>query len=275
MKNPFGAKQKAEKMRDASEALSAGAEPAEKLSVGVPLPRLMPSSLRASPEIVMLGDARSAIAERFRRLASRVGGRGAEAAQVLVVTSPAPGEGKSFVSLNLALAFANGQDATVLVDCDLRRPQIQNWLTPSPGLGLSELLAGQVDLDHVLLSLKNSPLSIVPAGRPVRDPMKLIDAESFSRLIEDLRRRFQRIIVDLPPIVPFTDAELAAREADGVLMVVRAGQTPRSMYQKALTLITAAPIVGTVLNDTTRGLADMGRYDDHYYSKYYEKDRRE
>ena len=163
----------------------------------------------------------------------------------------------------------------LLLDADLRRPTVERWLSPEPQLGLSELLTGQTELDHVLLTLENTPLRVLPAGAPPSDPVDLLSSDYAGVLVGALRQRFSRVIIDTPPIVPFTDADAIGMRADGLLLVARAGSTRRAMLSQAAASVTSTRILGTVLNDVTFNLADR----DHYYAaqkyhEYYARDRK-
>ncbi len=243
----------------------------ESLAAGVPLGQIVPRTLVASPTIVMLGSTPTVAAEKFHRLKTKIVNEYKDAAQVIVVTSAAPREGKSLVALNLALAFAGDPGRTVLVDADLRRPTVHRVISPEAGLGLSEVLRGSLPLDHALVRLKNSALRILPGGKPEPNPVDLLASSACKSLLGRLREEYQRVIVDTPPVVPFTDADALSAHADGVILVVRAGSTPRTAFTQALSLITSARILGTVLNDVTFSVADYGHYHDYYHS-YYQKD---
>jgi receptor protein-tyrosine kinase/non-specific protein-tyrosine kinase len=247
-----------------------------KLTAGVPLPKLIKRRLTSNPELVMLADHRSVTAERFRRLKTMLQHGADGGPQVIVVTSAAPSEGKSVVATNLALAFAGDhQGEVLLIDADLRRPTVERWLSPAPKLGFSELLLGQTEVDHVLLELENSPLRVIPAGTPPRDPVELLSAAMTGRLLETLRTRFQRIVIDTPPIVPFTDADAVGRYADGVLLVARSGSTRRAMLLQALASVTSTQLLGLVLNDVTYSLADReSYYSAKNYYEYYDRERK-
>ena len=252
-------------------ARAAHPTPAKKLTAGIPLAKVIKRRLVESPEIVMVSKRNSAGAEKFRRLKTMLVGAGREL-QVLVVTSPTPGDGKSFVAINLALAFAAEQRGRVLLlDGDLRRPTIDGWLTPPPKLGLSELLRGDTELDHVVLTLENSDLAVLPAGTRTTDSGELLSSARAGELIAKLRTQYDRIIIDTPPIVPFTDADAIGAQSDGALMVARSGQTRRSNYAQALRLITSTKVVGTVLNDHVQR---SGTSEERHYEEYYRRERK-
>lgn len=247
----------------------------DEVTSGVPLAKLIKRKLAAVPELVMLTQPRSVGAEKFRRLKTVLSNEAEESPQVIVVTSAAPGEGKTLVSTNLALAFAADRSGEVLlIDADLRRPSVELWLDPPPKLGLAEILRGKIELEHAILTMTNSPLRILPAGKRPPDPVELLSSEAASELISELRQRYIRIIIDTPPIVPFTDADVLGANADGILVVARSRSTPRSMFMQALAAVTSTRLLGTVLNDTTYSLADRESYFiDKQYRKYYEEER--
>ncbi len=247
----------------------------DKLSVGVPLAKLIKRKLIKSPELVLLHDTRSVAAEKFRRLKTVLANEASDSPQVLVVTSATPSEGKTLVSTNLALAFAaDRQGEVLLLDADLRRPSIGRWLAPAPTLGLTEILSGKIEIDHAILELENSPLKILPGGAIARDPVELLSSDQARQMLSALRRRFSRIIIDTPPIIPFTDADVIGGLADGALVVARSGATQSSILMQALASVTSTRVMGMVLNDTTYNLADRENYymDKQYY-RYY-KDRK-
>jgi capsular exopolysaccharide synthesis family protein len=223
-----------------------------------------------------LPNQRSLSSEKFRRLKTLLMNQTEVNAQVIVVTSPGAREGKSAISINLALTFAaNENEKTLLVDADLRRPSQADKLQPPPKLGMSEILDGRAELDHAVISLEDSPLEVLPAGGSVSDPVELISSEAAKSLFAELRRRYQRIIVDTPPIIPFTDADAIGALADGVLLVVRAGATPVSGYQQAVSAVTSAKVLGAVLNEAAFSVADWNSYEKYDYEIYYGKDPEE
>jgi capsular exopolysaccharide synthesis family protein len=249
----------------------------QKYAVGVPLAKLIKRKLTKAPELVMLHDTRSVPAEKFRRLKTVLANEAEESPQVIVVTSATPSEGKTLVSTNLALAFAADRRGDVLLlDADLRRPSVGRWLSPVPTLGLTEILSGKIEIDHAILELENSPLKILPGGAPARDAVELLSSDSAREMLATLRRRFARIIIDTPPIVPFTDADILGGLSDGVIVVARARSTPQAMLLQALSAVTSTRILGMVLNDTTFSLADRDNYyvDKQYYQYYHKQKRR-
>jgi capsular exopolysaccharide synthesis family protein len=223
-----------------------------KVTAGVPLAKIIKPRLVNAVEIVVQGRSPSAAASRIRQLRARLDDLQPEAPQTIVLTSAGSAEGKSFVAMNLALAFAAEREgAVLLLDADLRRPSIGRWITPAPKVGLAELLAGRTDLEHALLELGNCPLHVLPAGEPPVDPLELLVSDALEELTVLLRRDYRRIVIDTPAIVPFTDADLVARFSDGVLIVARLGLTRRGPLMQAIASVTSAPVLGTLLNDVS------------------------
>jgi receptor protein-tyrosine kinase/non-specific protein-tyrosine kinase len=222
-------------------------------------------------ENVMATAPRSLAAESYRRLANKLA-KGAEESQVLVVTSSIPDEGKTSVAMNLAQAFAaDAAGETLIVDADLRRPSVHKWLKQPPGLGLTEVLSGKVGLEHAVHGLKDSSLRVLPAGTPCRDPLELLGSSRARETIQTLRQFYRRVVIDTPPIVLFTDADAVAKLADGILLVARCGLTPRKSYEEAIGLLNSGPILGVVLNQYSRNIADGPLDRGSYYSSYYKR----
>ena len=234
-----------------------GGERNTRITAGIPLTEITKRSLRKAPELVVQTGRRTRTAARFRDLCTRLDTIGSDPLRTLVVTSARNGEGKSVVAMNLALAYAaSGNGDVLLIDADLRRPCVAGWLDPSPQLGLFELLSDQTDLPHVLLGLQNSPLHVLPAGTVPADPLEALVTGRLEQTMAELKRSFHRIVIDSPPIIPYTDADLLARFADGALIVARAGHTRKGELLQAIASMTGAPVVGTLLNDATPRAAD-------------------
>jgi len=259
-----------------NESLWAGPRPADALesvqreapvTSGVPLVKLIKRRLLPAPEIVLLSNPRSLAAEKFRRLRTVLANQ-PEMPQVIMVSSACPGEGKTTVALNLALAFASSEK-TLLIDADMRRPSIRTKLQPEPQLGFNEVLREAVELDHVILQLENTDLEILPDVTRDPESMKLLCSDRARSLIPELRTQYQRIIIDTPPVLPFTDADIIGQHTDGAIFVVRSGVTSVNECRQARQSFTSTRILGMVLNDATYSLADRERYT-HSYAEYYD-----
>jgi receptor protein-tyrosine kinase len=216
----------------------------------------------------------SPLAERYRRLRlclEQGTPKHPFRPQLTVISSAVPGEGKTTTAMNLALAYAEERrQRTLLIDADLRRPSVSRYITPQPALGLSEVLAAKTPLDHALIELSDSKLWVLPSGAPSEQPLELLQKKDFGRMIAELRSRFDRIVIDAPPTVPFTDAAVLASHADGALLVVRAGTTTAPLIRRARESLDAAKVLGIVLNDVVFTVVDRAfyRYDDYEPGPY-------
>lgn len=246
---------------------SAPASPAER---NTQIIKEMPCRLADVPENVVVGDTDKFAAENFRRLKSVLSREGRQI-QVIVITSPVPGDGKSFVAANLAAAFAEDHELpTLLLDADLRRPSIKRFLEPGPQVGFESVLDRSQPLERTIHRPRNSLLHVLPTAKPMKDPMTQLSSAAFRDVLTELRKKYRKIIIDTPPIVPFADADIIGQSSDGVLLVVRAEETPRPLYREAIDAIRSTEVLGTVINASIPNLVDRSRSADQYYYRYYE-----
>jgi capsular exopolysaccharide synthesis family protein len=206
---------------------------------------------RLAPLGITALEPHSAVAEQYRALRTRISQVEQERYyRAILVTSPSPGDGKSVTSLNLALAMAQEFHRRVLlVDADLRDPSLHRLLGIPARPGLSDVLAGSASLDEVMVSLPNCRLTAIPAGSPVDRPSEMLGSAEMRRVLDTLRTQFDRLIVDTPPAAPLADVGVLSPLADGVLLVVRAGRTPRPAIDRAIEDLGPGRIIGLVLND--------------------------
>lgn len=206
----------------------------------------------------------------FRRLAKRVldlckpGG-----ALTLMVTSSMRGEGKTTIASHLAISLARRRKKTVLlVDADLRRPQIHRLFGLDRQNGLAEILEGDLTIQAACKSSTAEHLKVITAGRVTRNPSKLFENERLTELMKELKADFDAIIFDFPPTIPVSDPEVVGKMVDGVLFVFLAGKTPREVGQRGVSILERAEanILGVVINDLTEVLPYHYRYK---YYKYY------
>lgn len=234
----------------------------------------VPWKFSDDPHLVMLDRPDSPVAERYRRI--RVSLEHATfdfpiQPQVIVITSAIPGEGKTTTATNLALAYAEDRKhRTLLIGADLRGPAVSRYLTPRPAIGLAGVLAGKAHLDQALIEMSDSRLWVLPEGAPSETPLGIVRSEHLGNLIAALRRRFDRIIIDTPPTVPFTDAAILARHADAALLVVRARSTTKTLIRRAWESMSGTNILGIVLNDVEFSVVDRyyNKYDDYEPGRY-------
>ena len=190
-------------------------------------------------------------AERYRALRARVAQREElTPMRVIAITSPGVGEGKSVTAVNLALTMAQEfQRNVLLVDGDLRTPVVHSLLGIESGPGLSDVLSGTATLDQALLVLPELHLTVLTAGAVPEYPAELLGSSAMRRTMDALRTRFDRIVIDLPGLMPLADVGTVAPMVDGTLMVVRVGVTQRPALDEALAAFDEQKVLGIVLNE--------------------------
>jgi capsular exopolysaccharide synthesis family protein len=183
--------------------------------------------------------------------------------QVICVTSPGPGEGKSTTAANLAITLAQQGAHTLLVDADLRRPLVHKAFNLVQEPGLTDILVGTATLREAVRPNVISGLDVLPGGALPPNPSELLGSEAMHRLVAELRTQFDYIIFDTPPALAVTDATVLGATADAVILVLRAGETEETAAQRTVELFrrVQARIAGTVLNGVEK---QRDRYY-HYY----------
>jgi capsular exopolysaccharide synthesis family protein len=169
---------------------------------------------------------------------------------VIAVTSSVRGEGVSVTAANLALTAARGRDARVaLVDCDLRRGGLTNLFGMPQRAGLADVLTGKTEIGEALGRYHDGHLAVVGAGRaPGSESASLLANNRFTQALALLRTLFDEIYLDVPPALATADAQVVAHKVDGIVLVARAGVTPREQIASAVRSLAGAPVWGMVLN---------------------------
>lgn len=222
-----------------------------------------------SQALVAAVDLRSNDAEAYRQLrTSLLFSQSGRVLKTIVVTSPAPGDGKSTVASNLAVTFAQQGMRVLLVDCDLRRSSLHNIFRVRREPGLTQVLRGELALEAAMRVTGVDNLFLLSAGPLVAAPAELLGAPQMRALLDRLTHDFEVIILDSPPVLVASDAAVLAATADGTLVVLRAGQTEEGDAQLAVEQLTAvgAQVVGAVLNDPDAAARRHGGYQ---YAGYY------
>jgi succinoglycan biosynthesis transport protein ExoP len=221
-------------------------------------------------ELVAQHLPKSQMSEAFRALRTALLlSRADKPPQVILVTSALPREGKTTAAANLAVTLAQLGDKTVLVDADLRKPGIGRLLNLGSGkyAGLSSYLAGVSTLDLVTVPHPAIPnLAAIPTGPLPPNPADLLSSHKMTDAIAELRKTYKFIVIDSPPIMAATDAVILSVQADGVLLVVRSGETPKEAFTRTRDLLTSvnSRLLGVVLNAVDASAPD------YYYSyRYY------
>jgi capsular exopolysaccharide synthesis family protein len=220
--------------------------------------------------LITYEDPKSPISESYRSLRTNIMYSSADKIiRSLLISSPQPGEGKSTTTANLAIALAQLRKRTLLIDADLRKPVQHNVFEQSRGPGLSEYLIGEVeDFSTIIKPTKIENLSIVTAGGLPPNPSELLGSGRMTALIARLEQEWDMVLFDSPPIVAVTDSSMISSEIDGMVMVVKAGQTNKAAIDRALDTIAnvRSPLIGVILNVASPETL-AGKYS-YYYSYY-------
>ncbi|MCG3163336.1 MAG: hypothetical protein JMDDDDMK_04730 [Acidobacteria bacterium] len=237
----------------------------------IPVERLVQSRLHQ--RLIVLTEPTAPECEQYRTLRTQLFHAAEKRqTQVVVVTSALAGEGKTSTALNLALAVAQSKESRVLViDGDLRRPNIASYLGMRPKLGLSEVLKGEVETLDPIVCLDEPELYVLPISREAANPTELLSSERFAETVKELRDYFDFILIDSPPVMPFADARLLSNIADAVILVVRAEKAPYETVEKAVEVLPSGRILGVVLNDAQH-IRETDYYD--YYYSYTQREQR-
>ena len=184
--------------------------------------------------------------------------------QSLVITSAAPGDGKSFTSANIAISMAQHKSNTLLIDADLRRGVLHNTFGVPKEPGLTNYLTGMVNFQHVLNETLIPNLSLISCGSLLPNPSELLGSHQMQRFLDEARRKFDIIIFDSPPLNAATDAIVIGTQVDALVLVIRSGVTDRDVAKQKLELFRNVPvrILGVVLNGTS---AEFGHEGYSYY----------
>jgi capsular exopolysaccharide synthesis family protein len=171
--------------------------------------------------------------------------------RVIAVASPNKGAGKSTVALNLAVSFAMEVDYTsLLVDADLRDPDLRNLLGIGPGAGLADYLLGRSQIEDLLVHPALGNLVVLPGGAPVANSSELMRSPMMADMVRELRDRYENrmVVFDVPPVLSGADTLALSSYMDGVVLLVEEGKTSREELERACALLSHANVIGIVLN---------------------------
>ena len=217
------------------------------------------AALEGNKRRITLLQPESFVAEQFRTLRGRIDAMSAkQPLRTIVVTSPNPGDGKTTAAINLATVTALSLGRRVLlVDCDLRKPKVHLALGLRPEAGLAEVLTGSKSLEEAILKVENMNLDVLAVrGRPP-NPSELLSSANMIELIEELAKRYDRVILDTPAALGMPDAKAVAELADGIVLVVRADVTSRRDVESSIDLVDRRRVLGLLLNGAQMA---QGRY---------------
>lgn len=221
-------------------------------------------------ELITHQDPKSPVAEAFRTIRTNLQFSSLDSEiRTIAITSAGPGEGKSTVLANLAVALAQSDKKVILVDSDLRRPTVHKKFGIENTTGLTNLLINGLTED-VLRDVGVPNLKVVTCGPLPPNPSELLGSKMMDKVIEFLKGHADMVLFDCPPVVAVTDAALLGRKLDGVIMTVRLGVVQQDALKRAKTLLenVQARVLGMVLNGVNAANGGYGYYYYYYYDSH-------
>ncbi len=258
-------------------------EDVEKISKS-PIIGYIPSISEEESKLVVFAKPKSQITESFRSIRANLKYIvGKNKNQVILVSSSMPSDGKSFVSMNLASVISLAGNKTIIIGYDLRKPKIHTFFNLKNNIGLSTYLIGKNTIDEVIQHTEFNNLDIIASGHIPPNPSELIDSEENAELIRELRKRYDAIILDTPPISLISDAITLTKESDINIVIVRLGQTNKHIFSSTINDLENRDkvrfnfILNGISNSSSRygygGFGGYGGYGSGY--GYYDEDKQE
>ena len=229
--------------------------------------RAVPSEF--APELLVHERPTSGIAEAARSLRTNLMFMNPDRPyRRLLVTSAAPSEGKTTVAVSIAVSLAQGGQRVCIIDCDLRRPRLHRIFDRAGDIGLMNAILGEATVEDVAKPTVVPNLYCIPCGPIPPNSADVVSSERFRRLLDEISSKFDRVVLDSPPIVAVTDSAIVSTLVDGVVFVVRAFKTSVNLCRSGLRTLqdVDAPIAGAVLN-----AVNLNRHEYNYYHYYYYK----
>jgi len=189
----------------------------------------------------------------------------------IIITSALPNEGKTTSCCNLGITLAQTGIRVLLIDCDLRRPALHKEMMLNQSPGLSEILTKKASLNEALQVTEHPNLTAVCAGESPRNAIELLREKDMKISIDELSKNYEYIIIDMPPVNLVADVAIVSKLADGIVLVVREGETKHREFERAVTSLeyTDSKIIGVILNDVNINRIYGTRYEYKKYNKYY------
>ena len=234
---------------------------------------------KIEPHIVSFHDPSSPIGEQYKIIRTNVQSmKSTRGLKTFVVTSSINGEGKTVTCVNLVIEMAgdlNGKNI-LLIDADMRKGRVAQYLGLNKTPGLSEILKGEIEPDAAFVSPNINNLTIIPSGKVPKNPAELLGSKKMKVLLESLKARFDYIFIDSPPVVPLTDPCILGGLADGVILVAQAGRTQRDMIKHVEQRLTQAHcnLLGYIITNVEYHLPTyLYRYVNKYSDESYYKEK--
>ncbi|MGA2915429.1 MAG: polysaccharide biosynthesis tyrosine autokinase [Sedimentisphaerales bacterium] len=218
-------------------------------------------------------DPKSPAAEAYRTIRTAIFfGVPKGQARTILVTSPMPSDGKTTMVSNLAIAIAQAGQKTLVVDADFRKPMQHKifGFANETEKGLSSILAGQISIDEAVRHCPTEGLDLLTSGPDVPNPSELLNSEAFANLLKELTHRYDRIIIDSPPLTPVADSQILAAICDITILVIRAEKSTKKASQQAREALAGvgAHVLGAIVNDVSPRHSRYGYYSHYGYYGY-------
>lgn len=214
-------------------------------------------------ELIVQNEPKSPVSEQYRTIRTNIMYSSIDKEmKTILFTSAAPNAGKSTTAANVAIAFAQAGHSTLLIDADLRRPTMHYTFELGNPRGLSSAIVGESEIEQVIRQTEIDNLDIITSGPVPPNPAELLQSKKMQHLLKTVQMQYDNIIIDSPPLLSVSDAQILGPQADGTIMVVSSNDSDKDQLEKAKDLLgkTDTNIIGVVLNRK-----DMGSKDSYYY----------
>lgn len=214
-------------------------------------------------ELIVRNEPKSPVSEQYRTIRTNIMYSSVDnEMKTILFSSAAPNAGKSTTAANVAVAFAQAGNRTLLIDADLRRPTTHYTFEMNNARGLSSAIVGEAEIEQILRQTDVDNLDIITSGPVPPNPAELLQSKKMEHLLKTVNMQYDNIIIDSPPLLSVADAQILGTRVDGTILVVNSEDSDRDQLQKAKDLLnkTDTNIIGVVLNQR-----DMGSKDSYYY----------
>lgn len=215
------------------------------------------SDTKLEHPLVVIGEADPLAVEQYRVLYTKLEHiSSGNSYKTFAITSAVKGEGKTVTSLNLAYVMAQEfKQKVILIECDLKNPSLTSYfLNGGPRKGLIDVIKGKMNLSDAIIQIEGISLYSLPAPHNIKNSSELLGSPYMNTVLNLLKNQFDYVIIDSPPILPLADVNILSKMVDGLVLVVRAGKTPKDIVCKAVNSVSNGNFIGIVLNGTERSL---------------------
>ena len=228
-----------------------------------------------TPDLIALHSPKSTASESYRGIRTNILFSTAESVpQIILVSSSGPREGKTITAGNIAITMAQAGSKIIILDCDMRRPEIHKLFGATRDRGMSNILVGIDNIGEIIQSTKIPNLDVITSGPIPPNPSEMLGSKRMESLLVALRKKYDHILIDSPPATAVTDAVVLSKSADGVIIVIRTGDMARQIVKNGIGQFNnvGAHIIGAVLNGIDLSSSKYSYYYYQYYRYYYGED---